>query len=85
MLAVYGTADYLTSIEEHRFLTDMLNGYRPNSAKYLEIAGMTHGLTAAASQTEEMRRRRASEPEGEFKAEFLTEIERWLDAVLQKK
>ncbi|HEY8562230.1 MAG TPA: alpha/beta fold hydrolase [Pyrinomonadaceae bacterium] len=83
VLLIYGSADFLTSAEEHRYLSGIINGYRAGSAKFVEIPNMTHGFRFAASPLEAMRQSSGEFPEGGFKTEALTEIEKWLGETLK--
>lgn len=84
-LVIYGTSDYLTSAEEHEFLTKMLNKYRPNSTSYVEIPNMDHGFAKVVSQADAFNRARNSEPAGEFNKAVLAEIEKWLAEIIKQK
>lgn len=78
-LLIYGTSDFLTSAEEHEYLRDMLNSFRPGTAAYVRVEGMGHGFERAASQREyfESRRGGGTAPP-ELHAQVFDEIARWL-------
>jgi Trypsin-like serine proteases, typically periplasmic, contain C-terminal PDZ domain len=78
VLVIYGSSDYLTSAEEHKYLTAMLNKYRPGSAWYLELPNTDHGFASVPSQAEAFQRARRSESPGEFNVEVLKKMEKWL-------
>ena len=77
VLVIYGTADFVTSEEEHQYLTRMINSFHPGAAKFVRIENMDHLLERAASQLESMQRRQKGQP-GQFNPAILTEIESWL-------
>jgi pimeloyl-ACP methyl ester carboxylesterase len=82
VLVIYGTSDFLTSGEESRYLTDLINSFHPGAATFVLIEGIDHGLTRAVSQRESMERRANVQP-AEFDEEILEPITRWLDEVLK--
>jgi pimeloyl-ACP methyl ester carboxylesterase len=49
VLAVYGTADFVTDEADHRRIVDIVNGVHPGNAKLDVIAGMDHYLVNAGS------------------------------------
>ncbi len=77
VLIIYGTSDLLTSAEEHEYLRDMINSFRPGTASYVKIEGMAHGFERAASQRENFEQRRSG-AQTEFHTQVFDEIARWL-------
>jgi hypothetical protein len=49
VLVVYGTADFVSSIEDDPYLVRMIDAFHPGRATLLSIPGMEHGMTRAAS------------------------------------
>ena len=78
VLLIYGSSDYLTTAEEHRYLSNIINNFRSGSAKFVEIPNMTHGFRFAASPLDAMKQALGESPTGDFKPEVLSEIEKWL-------
>ena len=49
VLALYGSADYVTEAADHNRIVDAVNSAHRGSASFLQIEGMTHQLTRASS------------------------------------
>ena len=49
MLAIYGSADFVTDEADHRRIVDIVNGAHPGNAKLDVIPGMDHYLVNAGS------------------------------------
>lgn len=58
-LLVYGSADYLTSADEHVAIAEVVNAARSNSASFIEIPDLDHYMTRVASQRESFDRNRS--------------------------
>lgn len=84
VLVIYGTSDFQTSADEHRYLTDAINSFHPGRATYVEIPNMDHSFETVASQREGMQRFLANQPPGEFNAAILGEMQSWLDKILKQ-
>ncbi|MET0527822.1 MAG: alpha/beta fold hydrolase [Microvirga sp.] len=78
-LLVYGSADFLTSAEEHREVLDTVNAARPGAATFVEIAGMDHSFYRMKDQKESFVARR-EDKEGEYNPEAGRVIGEWLKA-----
>jgi pimeloyl-ACP methyl ester carboxylesterase len=50
VLAIYGSADFITDEADHRRIVDIVNAVHPGNARLAVIAGMDHYLTPAGSQ-----------------------------------
>jgi alpha-beta hydrolase superfamily lysophospholipase len=50
VLAIYGTADFITDESDHRRIVDIVNGVHPGNGKLELIDGMDHYLVAAGTQ-----------------------------------
>jgi alpha-beta hydrolase superfamily lysophospholipase len=50
VLAIYGTADFVTDERDHQRIVDIVNAAHPGNARLTVIAGMDHNLTPAGSQ-----------------------------------
>ena len=77
VLVAWGTSDPLTSVEESRYLTDMINSFHPGRATYQEFDGMGHDLTLWPSQKAFLESL-GKKQHAEFDAQFLERIEGWL-------
>ncbi|WP_158607303.1 alpha/beta fold hydrolase [Rhodohalobacter sp. SW132] len=75
-LLIAGGADYVVSIDEHKYVVDNLNNLRPGSAKFIFIEDMDHGLRFARDQ----QAARAGES-GAFHSELVPAIINWLESI----
>jgi alpha-beta hydrolase superfamily lysophospholipase len=82
VLAVYGTADFITDEADHRRIVDIVNGAHPGSAKLTVIDGMDHYLVPAASQRASLERvqKPAAAPPAKYDERFSAAILTWLCA-----
>lgn len=76
-LVIYGSADFLTSAEEHREIVDTLNAARPGAATYVEFPDMDHSFYRMKDQSESFRYRHSGNP-GEFHTDLGPIVARWL-------
>ncbi len=76
-LVIYGSADFITSAEEHHEIVSAINAVRPGAATYVEIPDMDHSFYRMKDQAESFRMRRA-EQEGETHPEVARIIGEWL-------
>ncbi len=75
-LLVAGGADYVISIDEHKYVVDNLNELRPGSANFMLFEDMDHGLRFARNQ----QAARAGES-GSFHNEVVPAILNWLKSI----
>jgi pimeloyl-ACP methyl ester carboxylesterase len=78
VLVTWGTSDALTSADESRYLTDMINSFHPGRATYVEFSGMGHGLDLWPSQKaflESLGKKQLAP----FDMEFLENVANWLE------
>ena len=61
-LLIYGSADYLTSSDEHAAIAEVVNAARPNAATFIEIRDLDHYMTRVESQRESFERNRNDHP-----------------------
>jgi pimeloyl-ACP methyl ester carboxylesterase len=81
VLAIYGSSDFITSADEHRYLVATVNAAHPGKGTFVEIPGMDHYLTKRASQAESMRSATTpGSPPGEYNEAFTETILSWLKA-----
>ena len=76
-LLVYGSADYLTSAEEHLAILETIEAARPGAASFVEIADLDHYMTRAADQRESFDRKRMDET-GDFHQGLAQTMGDWL-------
>jgi len=58
VLVIYGTSDFLTSLDEHQYLVDLINSFHKGRATLATIEQMDHFLARAGTMRESMRRMR---------------------------
>jgi uncharacterized protein len=75
-LLIAGGADYVISIDEHKYVVDNLNELRPGSAKFILLEDMDHGLRFAQNQ----QAARAGES-GSFHNALVPAIIEWLESI----
>jgi len=75
-LLIAGGADYVISIDEHKYVVDNLNELRPGSAKFMFFEDMDHGIRHARDQ----QAARAGES-GSFHNEVVPAIINWLESI----
>lgn len=80
VLVTWGTADALTSSDESRYLTDMINSFHPGRAAYEEFNGMGHGLDLWPSQRAFLEGLKDQHPP--FATEFLQRVGDWIKGEL---
>ena len=76
-LLVYGSADFLTSADEHLEILEVINSVRPDAASYVEIPDMDHSFYKMNDQKESFIARR-EERGGDYHPELGSVIGRWL-------
>jgi pimeloyl-ACP methyl ester carboxylesterase len=77
VLVTWGTSDALTSAEESRYLTDMINSFHPHRATYEEFKDMGHGLDLWPSQKAFLESS-GKKQDAPFDTEFLQRVASWL-------
>jgi alpha-beta hydrolase superfamily lysophospholipase len=79
VLAIYGTADFVTDEADHRRIVDIVNGAHPGNAKLAVIDGMDHYLVPAASQRASLERvqKPAAQP-AKYDERFSAAVVAWL-------
>jgi uncharacterized protein len=83
VLVTYGTSDPLTSIEQSRYLVDMINSVHPGRATYLEFDHMSHHFD---EQPDQARALHALEDgiNGPYDTRFIPAIEKWMRSMQGK-
>jgi hypothetical protein len=81
VLSLYGESDMvaLTSTD-HILIADIVNFYRPGTARYVEVAGTDHGMGIVGDRAEVRRRTMADNapPRGDFNPEVATILRNWI-------
>lgn len=87
VLSLYGESDLVAVFDEdHRLIADVVNHYRPGTARYVEVAGTDHGMTLVGSR-EEFRRRTAEAdqpPTGNFNPAVGRIVAEWIRESMAK-
>jgi hypothetical protein len=76
LLVVCGTSDPATTVDESKYLMNMVNSFHPGRASYLEIPGMWHNLTVSPSRGNSCGDHGGPHPQ--FHPALLPAIEKWL-------
>jgi pimeloyl-ACP methyl ester carboxylesterase len=77
VLAIYGTADFVTDEADHRRIVDVVNGVHPGNAKLDVIAGMDHNLVNAGSPQASLERSAKGGP-APYDERFSAAVATWL-------
>jgi hypothetical protein len=77
VLVTWGTSDALTSADESRYLTEMINSFHPHRATYEEFKDMGHGLDLWPSQKAFLESS-GKKQDAPFDTEFLRKVADWL-------
>jgi pimeloyl-ACP methyl ester carboxylesterase len=81
VLLIYGSSDFVTSADEHRYIAATVNASHPGHATFVEIPGMDHFLSKRPSQAESMRSvTTPNTPPGEYCETFTETILAFLKA-----
>jgi pimeloyl-ACP methyl ester carboxylesterase len=75
-LVIYGASDPVTSADESRYLTMIINSFRPGHATYTEIAGMGHNFAQYKTPADFMNQ--PHDQKTVYTQEFLTVVLDWL-------
>lgn len=81
VLAVYGASDLVAySDEDHRLIPELVNFYRPGTARYVEVPNTAHGMDLVGDrhQLREATRAAGQMPEGEFNPEVARILAQWV-------
>ena len=82
VLVIYGTSDPATSVDEGRYLVEIINTFHPGRASYVELPGMGHDFALYSSQAVFLRRRQDSKLHP-FDDDILAVIIKWIDEQLR--
>jgi pimeloyl-ACP methyl ester carboxylesterase len=83
-LVIYGTSDFLTSLDEHQYLVDLINSFHKGRATLAVIDQMDHFLARATTMRESMQRSEDEQAQDEFQPAILERISKWLDVILRQ-
>ena len=79
VLVIYGSSDFVTSADEHRYIAATVNATHPGKGTFVEIPGMDHYLSKRASQAESLRSATTpGSPPAEYCEAFTDTILSWL-------
>jgi pimeloyl-ACP methyl ester carboxylesterase len=82
VLVIYGTSDFLTSLEEHQYLVDLINSFHKGRATLAAIDQMDHFLARAGTMRESMQRADDEQARDEFQPAILERVRDWLGVIL---
>jgi pimeloyl-ACP methyl ester carboxylesterase len=82
VLVIYGTSDFLTSLDEHQYLVDLINSFHKGRATLATIEQMDHFMARAGTMSESMRRMGDEQARDEFQPAILERVRDWLDGIL---
>jgi pimeloyl-ACP methyl ester carboxylesterase len=82
VLVIYGTSDFLTSLDEHQYLVELINSFHKGRATLAAIDQMDHFLARAGTMRESMRRAEDEQARDEFQPAILERVRDWLDVIL---
>src|ERR1044072_1504512 len=82
VLVIYGTSDFLTSLDEHQYLVDLINSFHKDRASLATIDQMEHFLARAGTMRESMQRVGDEQARDEFQPAILERVRAWLDGIL---
>lgn len=82
VLVIYGTSDFLTSLDEHQYLVDLINSFHKGRATLAAIDQMDHFLARAGTMRESMQRSDDEQARDEFQPAILERVRDWLDVIL---
>lgn len=80
VLAIYGSADFITDEADHRRIVDVVNGIHPGAAQLAVIDGMDHYLTPAGSQQASFQRVTKTHAPAPYDERFSAAVTQWLCA-----
>lgn len=79
VLILYGSSDFVSSIQDDRYLEQVIDGFHPGRASLEEIRGMDHSMSKAASMEESFTR----PSPGVFESAVLDAAISWLRLFLE--
>lgn len=82
VLVIYGTSDFLTSLDEHQYLVDLINSFHKGQATLAAIDQMDHFLARAGTMRESMQRAEDEQARDEFQPALLERVRDWLGVIL---
>jgi pimeloyl-ACP methyl ester carboxylesterase len=78
LLAIYGTADFVTTEADHRRIVDIVNDAHPGAAAYVRVPGMDHHLDVADTPQQAYDRRVKRHEDGEYDEHLTAVVLEWL-------
>ena len=80
VLAVYGTADFVTAEAEHQRIVDIVNTGHPNAATLILIQGMDHHLEIMGTPQHAYELRVEQHKDGPYAGDLSDQVAKWLCA-----
>ena len=80
LLAIYGTADFVTSEAEHDRIVNIVNGEHPNSAEVTLIQGMDHHLEIMGTPERAYEQRVTQHNDGPYAEDLSVQVTKWICA-----
>lgn len=80
VLVIYGTADFVTSEDEHRRIVNIVDSARPGSASLKLVSGMDHHLKSMGTPLNAYNRRVKEHQDGPYAEDLSGTIVSWLCA-----
>lgn len=80
VLAIYGTADFVTAEGDHQRIVDIVNGVHPSSAQLITITGMDHHLESMETAQHAYDLRVKQHGQGPYAQQLSTVVRTWICA-----
>ena len=80
VLAIYGTADFVTAEAEHQRIVDVVNTAHPNAATLILIQGMDHHLEIMGTPQRAYELRVEQHKDGPYSGDLSDHVAKWLCA-----
>lgn len=87
VLAVYGESDFAAiDDEDHKLIADVVNHYRPGTARYVQVPRTGHGMTIDGTPAEARRpvQQSAQGPEPQFNVDLIALFGDWIEATMRQ-
>jgi alpha-beta hydrolase superfamily lysophospholipase len=80
VLAVYGTADFVTAEADHQRIVDIVNTAHPNAATLIVIQGMDHHFEIMGTPQRAYEQRVEQHKDGPYAGDLSNQVAKWLCA-----
>jgi pimeloyl-ACP methyl ester carboxylesterase len=78
VLAVYGTADFVTDLDDHQRIVDIVNSFHPGQATLQVVSGMDHHLDQAGTPEQAWELRVKQHRQLPYEAKFDAIVAAWI-------